>query len=179
MGFAIMVVFIGVLCAAFVLLLRGPGASPLTLSQNLFALEFVIIVVPYFAMLLVTSIVVLAGHLASGWLEVLQLLGMILISLGPAACGLRLSWRFLAGGRVALREVHPAWWWGAWLGAITAVATFLIGFMGYLLRAQNLIVDLYTFGLVASPLLVPFLHLLVERRRTHEQAPPASAIPTS
>lgn len=90
---------------------------------------------------------------------------LVLFAAVPCACGWRLAIALLFRGRADMARLAAPIWWGASLGALLTVAglaaTVLPRSMFEALNQIGAIFRPFAFG---APLLLPFLHLLLERK---------------
>lgn len=175
-GLVLVAFLAAVACCGYFLWMKMRGAEMVgAAGTKLFLVEFVVVVVPYFAVVFVgTGALVVVGATSGVW----SFLGALLLAVAavtPMICGFRLSLTYLRKGRDALRRVPMPWWWGMALGATVP----LVGLLALLLKwvfgdfaieavSENqpfgpMRVSQLSVGLLFAPLLLPLLHLLREK----------------
>lgn len=145
------------------------------LSRIVISLEFAVLVLPY----VVAPIGVFGLSLTDrNFLFGLMLLGCLV----PQFAGWRLALAFVVGGVRYLRSMAAPWWWLATLGGVVPLIGLVAKGMELVFgpiqlgpsdsrlndmlgTAAPLMVGHFAFGLVAAPLLVPLIHLWLERER--------------
>ena len=150
-------------------------------SRTLFLLEFWAIVVPYGAAAALGTAGAVAAAVAN-WRDP-QVAIPALVALVPAAmylAGLNLALVFRSGGPEALSAVGFPWWLLAACCAAIPAASVLAVLLGMNVAwplppppveadpfslAPKTVAEAFAPGVLAVPLLVPFVHLLVEKWR--------------
>lgn len=149
-------------------------------SQVLVALEFAVLVFPFTVAPIGVLALVLQDSLSLGNLAVVVAIVGCLI---PQFAGWRLALAFVSGGSRYLRSWPPLWWWLGACGAIVlfvgCVALVITSIVGPIPLASTPSPNPWDFkppsiqmlggGVFAAPLLIPLLHLWLERTKRDER----------
>jgi hypothetical protein len=149
-------------------------------KRTVFIAEFVVIIVPFAALLVFFAVAVVAPNLSSGLRDLAMSMLIVTAVAVPFGCGLRLSVSYLMGGATRLVRMHRLWWYGAWAGSLVPIAGFIacivrLIFGDFAIESVSSDPDEQPFGparvgqlalaVVSTPLLLPLGHLWSERRR--------------
>jgi hypothetical protein len=156
---------------------------PRTVSREFFVAEFILIVLPYG--LVVTAglgvlLVAAVGAAASGdAMELLTILALVAFTV-PYLAGFAISLNYLRGGVDGILATRRTTWILAYVGAAVASAAVVGTVFGHWIPwpfpaptpdenpfafAPETVGQAFAPGLFLAPLLVPFGHLLWERRK--------------
>jgi hypothetical protein len=149
-------------------------------KRTVFIAEFVVIIVPFAALLVFFAVAVVAPSLSFGLRDLAMSMLIVTAVAVPFGCGLRLSVTYLMGGATRLVRLHRLWWYGAGAGSLVPIVGFVacivrLIFGDFAVESVSTNSDEQPFGparvglvglaVVTTPLLLPLGHLWSERRR--------------
>jgi hypothetical protein len=147
-------------------------------KRTVFIAEFVVIVVPFAALLPFFAVAVVGPSLSFGWCDLGISMLIVAAVAVPFGCGLRLSVSYLTGGATRLVRIPRLWWYGAGTGALVPIAGLAcivrLIFGDFAIESVSTDPTEQPFGparvgqialaVVTTPLLLPLGHLWSERR---------------
>lgn len=147
--------------------------------RRLFLWEFWLLVVPYGVIAILCVALTVASLAVERNLEAAQMLAVAVAAFVPVFVGFDLSWRYVTKGVDSLVEAHWLWWLIAGCGAAVPIASAALILVGLFVPmpldlppperdpfglAPHSVSEAVMGGLLPAPLLIPFFHLLIERR---------------